>query len=502
MRTLDSFSLTQSAIFRTFRDQNWVDLWKTSYPKWLPLILGLALGPVIAYLIVTDRWIFAVGLLLLVPLLILWITYPVATAAVWLLVMPFFVASPGISGLYVFWVFHRALVPLGLGVVLLSYLLRMKRYKAVRLGPAELSMAIFALLVPASILLFQPEAPRLFSKYYDRMLIPFIMYLLLRLTAPRERDMRGFLIAAAVVVLGQSIIGILSWFAPQVLPSLWLNLQGRRTTGSLGQPAVYTAALIFGIVFLYQTAMHRKPSIARLMLLLISGVGAICVFLSFSRGSWLGGIVVAFGLLVMFPKPTLRMAVIILVLMAFLGTSLLSDQLALASDRLETTRTIDSRIVLTDAMVTMVKSKPFFGWGYENLDYHIRSFLRRVGSSTYTRVDLTSHNTYLTIMTEMGLVGLFLYIFPAIWWLVLTIKVLPRMPKTGFQSRSFLIGLWLIIVNQIIVSSFIDMRFFPFGLTLWWMTLGLIAAIVGVYLKPDPSPTPADARPSAYWGAT
>jgi hypothetical protein len=76
------------------------------------------------------------------------------------------------------------------------------------------------------------------------------------------------------------------------------------------------------------------------------------------------------------------------------------------------------------------------------------------------------------------------YAFPAIWWLVLTIRVLPRMPKTGLYSRSLLIVLWLIVINQIVVSLFIDMRFFPFGLTLWWMTLGLIGTVV----SPRPGP--------------
>ena len=33
------------------------------------------------------------------------------------------------------------------------------------------------------------------------------------------------------------------------------------------------------------------------------------------------------------------------------------------------------------------------------------------------------------------------------------------------------------------VSNFMDMRWFPIGLTLWWLTLGLIANMVYPYLK-------------------
>lgn len=491
MRISDTLLSAKSTVAKTIRNSNWKAVSKTSFiQKWLPILLGLGLGSLLALLIVNNNWTFVFALLLLVPLTVLFNAYPFVTVIVWLLVTPFFVATPTTSGRYVHWIIHRAMIPVGLGIVVLFHLLRIKEHHPVRLGLAELTIGIFVGLVLVSIFLFQPYVKAPLIKFYDRILIPYCIYLLVRLTTPREKDMEGLLVVALIVVVSQSVIGLLSWFAPHVLPSQWLELQGARTTGSLRQPGVYTVVLVFSIVLLFQAAMHRKPGLLRSILLFTSGLGAVCVFLSFSRGSWLGGLFVVAGLLVLFPKPTMRMAIILLVIMIVLGSGVLSSQMTWASERLETERTAHGRIVISDAMFTMVQIKPFFGWGYETSDRYTRQFLRRVGNSTYVRVDLKSHHTYLTIMAEMGLIGFFFYMFPFAWWLVFTCKVLPRMPGKGLWSRSLLIVLWLSIINHVVVSNFIDMRFFPFGLTLWWMTLGFIANIVDAYLETSLSPVP------------
>jgi len=89
----------------------------------------------------------------------------------------------------------------------------------------------------------------------------------------------------------------------------------------------------------------------------------------------------------------------------------------------------------------------------------------------------------MTVLTELGLVGFILYMFPVVWWFVLSIRVWRRIPKEGFWTRPLLGSLWLIMVFNFIVCNFFDMRWFGIGLVLWWMVLGLIANMVYPYLK-------------------
>jgi O-antigen ligase len=480
MRVLKPFLSVKSAVVQAISNRNWKSFCEIrSLSRGIPVLLGLGLGPLLALLIVNGDWAFVFALLMLVPLVILFNAYPFASVIIWLLVFPFFASSPTAAGRYMYWIIHRAMIPVGLGIVILSRLMKVKKYHMVRLGRAELAMGAFAGCILVSILLFQPNTRVWLINSYDRILVPFAMYLLMRLTTPRKKEMERLSVVAFIVAVSQSVIGLLSWFAPQVLPPQWLHLQGVRTVGTLRQPAVYTSALIFSIALLFQAAMNRKAGWLRTVYLSGFGLGAVCVFLSFSRGSWVGGVLVAAGLLILFPKPMIRMSIILLAIMAVLASGALSSQMAWASERLETQDTIKSRVAISEALIAMNQRKPFFGWGYGNQKRYSAQFLKRAGAGY---ASLSSHNTYLTIAAEMGLAGLFLYIFPFVWWLILSVKVLSRIPKDGMWDRSLLVVFWLVIVNYIIVSNFIDIRYFPFGLTLSWMTLGCVANVVYPYL--------------------
>jgi len=496
-RILEIFSSRKSTATRPVHDWNWARLWETCIiPNGLPLLLGLVLGLLLSFLIVDEApWPFLVALPLLVPLAILFINYPFIAVIVWLLLTPFFASSPTAAGRYVYWIAHRGMIPVAVGVVVLSRMLKAKEHHAARLGPPELMIGISMGLVLASLFLLQPDRNRSLIWFYDRMFIPYCMYLLVRITTPRRRGMQVLLVAAFLMGVSQSVIGLLSWFAPQALPSQWLGFQGVRTTGTLRQPGPYTAALVFSIALLFHAAMNRKPGLVRSVFLSAFSLGGIGVFLSLSRGSWLGGILVAVGLLMLFPRPMFRMAIILFVVISLLGSGALSNPMAVAAQRMGKQNTVQSRVAVADAAFAMIKLKPIFGWGYGNLERYIRPFLRRLGGNiSIVNADMSSHNTYLTIAAETGLIGFVAYIFPFVWWLRLTVKVLPRMRRKGLWSRSLLIVLWLIVLNHVVVSNFIDMRHFAFALTLWWMTLGLIADMVFPYMEPGDTGVPRWAR--------
>jgi putative inorganic carbon (HCO3(-)) transporter len=457
----------------------------TQLLTWLPLLLGVGLGPVLAFLITGGNWIFAIAAALAVPMLILFSVSPFGVVIIWLLLMPFESILPAADQIH--WVLHRLMIPAALVLIVLSRLLRVKKYPSVRLGPAELAMGAYLGFVIINILI-RPigSLSDLFRISYDRISVPFCAYLLMRLTAPRERELKLLLAVALFVAISQSVIGFLSWFVPQVLPPQWFTYYGtERTTGSLLDANVYTSVLVFCITLLFQAAMNRKPDLTRIVFLIACGLGTICVVFSFERGSWLGAVFAAVGLLVMFPKTMLRVLAVLTVGLVILGGGALARQSTWAFTRMQDQRTINDRIVVTDAMLQMIKIKPFWGWGYESVDRYSMQFYKGVGDAPPLFKYITSHNTYLTIFVDFGFLGLGLYLFPMLWWGWLTIKVFQRMPKEGLWSRTLVVALWLAALHQVIVSNFMDMRFFPITLTLWWMTLGLVANMVYPYLKPN-----------------
>ncbi len=465
------------------RDSDWRGLLERhSLPKGLPLLLGLVLGAVLAYLVASGDLAQALILTLLVPVAILILSYPFVAIIFWLLLVPFVVLAPS-SIRPAYWVLHRAMIPATLGLILLSSALGVKKREPVRLGWAELAMFAFMGLALASILLLQPEVTTSVTALYDRTVIPFCAYLLIRLTAPGEQDLKRLVPVVFIVLLAEVGVSILSLGAPGLVPGWWLTREGR-TTGTLANPAVYTTTLMLFGLLLFQAAMSRKPGTGRwvrILLLLAAGLAAVGIFLSFSRGSWLAASLIVIGLIVLYPRKMIRMAAVLVILLVILGSTLLAGEFDWAVDRLGQ-ETYSGRVVVYIAMITMVGLKPFFGWGYGNLDRYDQRFHERVGDFTIGRKDETSHNTYLTIMSELGLIGFFLYLFPFLYWLRRSIRVVRKLPKEGFWSWRLLVMLWLAIGGHVVAASFMDMRFFAFALTLWWMTLGFVASMVYPYL--------------------
>jgi O-antigen ligase len=468
------------------RDNDWMRFWETHFlPKGLPLLLGLGLGTLLAVFIVEEAWPLVFGLLFLIPAAVLFNAYPFAALIIWVSLMPFLQTTVNSTYRHIFWIIHRAVPPAALGVILLANLLKVtKRQYVVRLGRAELAMAIYLGLAGLNIFWFQSSPMAYLYLFYDRVFVPFCLYWFIRLVAPQDSDLKRLIPVAFIIVLVECVVGLLSWFAPEVLPPEWLGAQGRRTTGTVGYPHVYTTTLVFFSFLLFQAAMNRKPGVVRSAFLFTFGLGAIGVFLSFSRGSWVGGLTAATGLLVMYPRTMIRMLIILLVLMAILGSGVLSDQMAFARERVNSEDTARGRWVLWYAGLQMIGTKPFFGWGYGDYDRHAWQFQTRVRNHVAINRH-ASHNSYIAVAAEMGLPAFFLLMFPVLWWLMLTPRVWPHMPKEGFWSRSLLIVFWMVILDHVLVNFFSDMRHSSYGMSMWWITLGLIANMVDAYLQPE-----------------
>ena len=97
----------------------------------------------------------------------------------------------------------------------------------------------------------------------------------------------------------------------------------------------------------------------------------------------------------------------------------------------------------------------------------------------------------------MGIPALVLFVFPVVWWFLRSAKAWPLMPSRGFLSRSFLVVLWLVILDHFVVNTFSDMRHSTYGMGMWWITLALIAHVVELYLSPEHKEQPTVMPPVA-----
>jgi O-antigen ligase len=480
-------TIRKSIWFEVFGNKGPHYFWEARFlPRWLPLLLGVILGIVTALLIVDGAVHFLIPLVLAVPLIILFNRYPFVAIMLWVLLFPYFYQEPSVAGRYIYWMLHRAMIPGTLLIVLMSHWLGIRRRQMVQLGRAELAMLFFLILTVVNIYMLNvTDTTKALIQFYDRLLVPFFMYWLVRLVAPTRKDLKRFLWIAFLTVLAQCMIGLLSWFVPQVLPAQWITKKvGARVVGTLNNPAVYTSTLIFLSLLLFQYAMWSKSRWMRASILFTFGLAMFCVFFSFSRGSWVGGILVILGLILLYPSVTLRLTAVVLAITLVLGQSVLAQEIAFSFERLEHENTAEGRIIGNTASLKMIEAKPWFGWGYGNYDLFNRQFLGRVGDISNVDHEATSHNSFLSMAAELGVPLLLLYMFPPLWWLLQTRKVRGRMPQEGFWSWPLLAIMWLFMLDWFMVANFMDMmRLNFFGTTMWWMGLGFIASMIYPYLE-------------------
>lgn len=452
------------------------------------LLFGLSLSMAVAYLIVDGNWTFALGLIVAVPALLLLQEFPLLGLMIWLLLTPFAVVTDGGTMRKIYWLIHRALPVVMVGIIVVKSLLHVDKRKLPGLGWGELAMAGYVVVSVVSIIYLSENVQATFYIYYDRVIIPMMLYLFVRLTNLGEQDLRWLLPVLIFIVISQSIIGILSWVAPQFLPSYWLNRQGLRTTGSLRSYSVFASTMVFcGLVILHMVLSGKLQSKRPWYLALVS-LTFFMVFFSFSRGSWLGGMLVVLGLFYIYPKFILRYVTIAVPIVAIvISGGMLSNYASYAGQRLysdNSEQTALSRLPVFYASYRMFQAKPLFGWGYTNFDRYDRQFQERVAGFSPVK-DHASHNVYLTLIAEQGAIGLSLFLAPVFWWLMQTMRVWSRMPTAGVMNRNLVFLLWLVILDHVVVNNFSNMKI-VFGLGLWWITLGLIATLVSPYLDRNP----------------
>jgi O-antigen ligase len=419
-----------------------------------------------------GEWPIALALALSLPAAVLIMRFPSAAVLIWLVAAPFVMTTETAGERTVYWLLHRALPPFALATVLANRVLRISSSPLPRLGPAEVAMAGYLAASIFSIAFLNERPLETAYLLYDRVAIPFCLYATIRLAGLRVGMRRYLVPALAFVALTQSIIGLLSWIAPQILPGQWLTLVGARATGSLVHPSVYGSVLIFsGVILLYAAAQTRSNR-ARIFYLAVVALVTVALFLSFSRAVWLGTIFVGASLAFFRPRWMAR-ALAAAVIAAVLVSPVVGDVAAFAVQRLTSEESALSRLPVTFAAVRMFEERPLTGWGYGNFDEFDRQFQERVAGFSPTK-DHASHNTYLSVLAEQGLIGLVLYLVPPLWWAAATVVAIRRHGPSQRHRVEFLLLLWLILGAHIIIASLSNVRI-VYGLGLYWIYLALIA---------------------------
>jgi O-antigen ligase len=342
--------------------------------------------------------------------------------------------------------------------------------------------------------------------WYMRMFgLPMLMFFLIQRSRFALRDFH--LLARALLILGAymafiSILQYIGWWhlivppwvaepsLASVDPSLSSSVFTVRAGGILMQPE--WNALALSLIFCL--AIGSANVFDRRCRWFCSATAVLCligVFLSYTRAAWLACALASLALLLGLPAARAAKHVR---LFAAVATSVVCGVfLVLAPDttarqRLEDAGTVDYRLGLWQAAISMAAARPLMGSGFATFGKTL-SELQPPTAPTHLEGDPSAHNTLLSVLVELGTLGLILYVVA-----VFGIVAAARETALAFWHRGG--SLW---VTTFAVAYVLQVQFvIAHEPTTNQIFFGVLGAIAGLQAHAHPDDFPqSHRRPTA-----
>jgi len=321
--------------------------------------------------------------------------------------------------------------------------------------------------------------------------LPNVLLLPIAYTAVRTR--RDLVIVLGAIVFGAVVaaaFGILKPPNPEVVSE-----GAERVTGTIGDPNELAAALLVGLALGAGFVLSRGRSLA----LRLGGLAAIpiCaagIFLSLSRGGLVALVAVLAAGTVLAGRWRAAMTGL-LVLVAASGVLYFTQIASLpARERVTTTAGGSGRSDLWTIGLRMVHAHPIGGVGAGNFpvvsaNYVLQPGLIQRSELIFSAAPKITHNTYLQVLAEMGVVGFVLFMGIVLTCLLCALRAARLWSRRGEVGMEALArGVLLALVGLLVADFFISETYGK----LLWMMLALGPAILALARREAPErPQPA-----------
>ncbi|MFH1943667.1 MAG: O-antigen ligase family protein [bacterium] len=184
-----------------------------------------------------------------------------------------------------------------------------------------------------------------------------------------------------------------------------------RVTGTLTYPNQYGAFMILLLPMSMSLYLYAKERIKKLFYAAVTGIGLLGLFFSLSRSAWIAMIGAVIAIVILLSKrrelgPRLFFAILaIMSVIVFIGI-IFGDYIAL---RFGTGEAGEYRFLMIRIAIPIILSHPIFGVGLFNYEYY---------SFPIFRFWHPVHNEYLRLAAEIGLPGLFFFL----WFVFIVVR--------------------------------------------------------------------------------
>lgn len=347
----------------------------------------------------------------------------------------------------------------------------------------DILLVVNALYLAVSFLLNDSTYFSLWTRSY---LVPYAAYFMAKNIVVTQRYMRFLLILLATLGMYYAVTSIAEKFSITQLiwPKSILYIQtmwwGRSNGPFSHAPLFGTVQGMILPVYLYLIATARNKLI-RVFSYLMLAMGLTGLYFTYTRGSWLAGIVALLVTIALNRRHYLKISAPAIALLPLIAVFVLgAGNDKMMKDRVDDDQTITARLGTAVTAIRMWQDHPIFGVGffrYRNVrDQYIDPVEVPVyGTIRFANFRHTSiHDIYLGPLAETGLVGTFLQL--AIYILIIRAIVRHvRRRDVPPHFRLFLLPVFTgLSVGYLVGGISIDYRFFSMVGTMFYSAAGIV----------------------------
>jgi O-antigen ligase len=261
-------------------------------------------------------------------------------------------------------------------------------------------------IVYCLLTIFATEDVVNFSKKLARLLGYFFLYLMVvQLSAKKEnRKILNYAFVVSLLVTSLPAIYIYCRDPQQYIRLIFGAEQGLQNVGIMSKNnfGFYSCYLVFFLIYLHSAV---KNHLSKLIILALFVLQAGMLVLSYTRSAWVA-FFVAFSVLVLYSRKRARLVVPLLAMLV-IGASLYSVLYYGAYQEITEKKQVGFSSLhfrtayAWPASIKAFEQKPVMGWGLGNDLYAL---------TTAAKLKNTSHNDYLLVLVETGIIGLTLYL--------------------------------------------------------------------------------------------
>lgn len=316
-------------------------------------------------------------------------------------------------------------------------------------------------------------------QFVIRDFLPFIAYFLTRNLVRTRVQLREvinvFICVAFLITLWALIEQVLGYSIITGVPLSSIDPHGmlKRSSSSVGHPSATGTAIVILLPFVLHSFSFANKKYKKVLLLSEVALILVAVYYTYIRASWLAVCVILILTAMLnrrlrtFCLGSLIFGIVIILLFK---TDITKS--AMFIYKLSNPSTIIERVSLSAMQWNLFLMMPFFGHGPA-----IRN--------TMAILVLSSHNTYLTLLTEIGLFG----VIPNIMVLLVALRkgltAYMKLPADKYLGKEFVICLLGVVVGYLINALSIDMRFYTILIGVFCVAVALLIRMGEIAYEED-----------------